>query len=238
MQYATGSRNVFVHQLACNLNRKGISLNEALSFILTDFGYDEKEVTQTVHSAYGNIHEFGKDENFESNRNTKNNTKKSDNQNLSPRAESRGDYYEEDDEDKPKPTQIDRLELFLSTRYVFRHNIVSGKLEFQYFGKKKWGAISGILNNLMGSYSRNIPADDLKKLCALGQKLGLDTLADMDRAYSEYDNLLRNSDQIGKVLVDASDKLKSITQGNEEFIKKHKNVYKEFTELASKYNLW
>lgn len=107
-----------------------------------------------------------------------------------------------------------------------------------YFGKKKWGAISGILNNLMGTYSRNIPPDDLKKLCTLGQKLGLDTLADMDRAYSEYDNLLRNSDQIGKVLVDASDKLRSITQGNENFIKRHKKVYEEFTELASKYNLW
>ena len=75
VQYATGSRNVFVHQLACNLNRKGISLNEALSFILTDFGYDEKEVTQTVHSAYGNIHEFGKDEKFEPNKNNKKNTK-------------------------------------------------------------------------------------------------------------------------------------------------------------------
>ena len=72
----------------------------------------------------------------------------------------------------------------------------------------------------------------------MGQKLGLDTLADMDRAYSEYDNLLRNSDQIGKVLVDASDKLRSITQGNEKFINKHKKVYEEFTELASKYNLW
>lgn len=107
-----------------------------------------------------------------------------------------------------------------------------------YFDKKKWGAISGILNNLMGTYSRNIPSDDLKKLCALGQKLGLDTMADMDRAYAEYDNLLRNSDQIGKVLVDASDKLRSITQGNENFIKRHKKVYEEFTELASKYNLW
>lgn len=107
-----------------------------------------------------------------------------------------------------------------------------------YFDKKKWGAISGILNNLMGTYSRNIPPDDLKKLCTLGQKLGLDTLADMDRAYAEYDNLLRNSDQIGKVLVDASDKLRSITQGNENFIKRHKKVYEEFTELASKYNLW
>ena len=107
-----------------------------------------------------------------------------------------------------------------------------------YFDKKKWGAISGILNNLMGTYSRNIPPDDLKKLCALGQKLGLDTMADMDRAYAEYDNLLRNSDQIGKVLVDASDKLRSITQGNENFIKWHKKAYEEFTELASKYNLW
>ena len=107
-----------------------------------------------------------------------------------------------------------------------------------YFDKKKWGAISGILNNLMGTYSRNIPPDDLKKLCTLGQKLGLDTLADMDRAYAEYDNLLRNSDQMGEVLVNASNKLRSITQGNENFIKRHKKAYEEFTELASKYNLW
>lgn len=107
-----------------------------------------------------------------------------------------------------------------------------------YFDKKKWGAISGILNNLMGTYSRDIPLEDLKRLCELGEKLGLNSLTDMDRAYAEYDNLLRNSDQIGKVLVDASDKLRSITKGNEEFIKKHKKVYDEFVALASKYNLW
>lgn len=107
-----------------------------------------------------------------------------------------------------------------------------------YFDKKKWGAISGILNNLMGTYSRDIPPEDLKRLCELGEKLGLNSLTDMDRAYAEYDNLLRNSDQIGKVLVDASDKLRSITKGNEEFIKKHKKVYDEFVALASKYNLW
>lgn len=107
-----------------------------------------------------------------------------------------------------------------------------------YFGKKKWGAIHGILNNLMGTYSRDIPPDDLKRLCVLGQKLGLDTLVDIDRAYAEYDNLLRNSDQIGKVLTDASDKLRSITQGNENFIERHKKTYDEFVDLASKYNLW
>jgi DNA-binding ferritin-like protein len=107
-----------------------------------------------------------------------------------------------------------------------------------YFDKKKWGAISGILNNLMGTYSRDIPPKDLKKLCELGEELGLNSLSDMDRAYSEYNNLLRNSDQMGEVLVNASNKLKSITKDNEEFIENNKEVYKKFVELASKYDLW
>lgn len=138
VQFVNGSRNVFVHQLACNLNRKGISLQEALTFILNDFGYDEKEVTQTINSAYGNVHEFGKNEKIEAPKKPK---EKND--------FSITDTTDEDDDDKPKPTQIDRLELFLSTRYVFRHNIVSGKLEFQYFGKKKWNVMNDFIENSM-----------------------------------------------------------------------------------------
>jgi len=138
VQFVNGSRNVFVHQLACNLNRKGVALQQALGYILTDFGYDEKEVTQAVNSAYGNIHEFGKNEKIEQ----PNKTKNKDNFSIT-------DTNDEDDEDKPKPTQIDRLELFLSTRYVFRHNIVSGKLEFQYFGKKKWNVMNDFIENSM-----------------------------------------------------------------------------------------
>jgi hypothetical protein len=138
VQFVNGSRNVFVHQLACNLNRKGVSLQEALGYILTDFGYDEKEVTQAVNSAYGNSHEFGKNEKFE--------------QPVKPKKAANfsiTDTTDEDDEDKPKPTQIDRLELFLSNKYVFRHNIVSGKLEFQYFGKKKWNVMNDFIENSM-----------------------------------------------------------------------------------------
>ncbi len=138
VQFVNGSRNVFVHQLACNLNRKGISLHEALNFILADFGYDEKEVTQAVNSAYGNVHEFGKNEKIEKPKKPK------ENEDFSIK-----DTTEDDDEDKPRPTQIDRLELFLSTRYVFRHNIVSGKLEFQYFGKKKWNVMNDFIENSM-----------------------------------------------------------------------------------------
>lgn len=171
VQYATGSRNVFVHQLACNLNRKGISLNEALSFILTDFGYDEKEVSQTVHSAYGNIHEFAKDSHplegwpkvGVANNKSKNNNKvaaNNNNQNLSPRAESRGDFYEDEEEEKTRITPIDKLENFLTSRYNFRHNIVSGKLEYQQLSgsslsgrsggaKKKWHVMNDFIENSM-----------------------------------------------------------------------------------------
>jgi hypothetical protein len=138
VQFLNGSRNVFVHQLACNLNRKGVALQEALGYILTDFGYDEKEVTQAVNSAYGNSHEFGKNEKFE----TPIKPKKAANFSIT-------DTTDEDDEDKPKPTQIDRLELFLSNKYVFRHNMVSGKLEFQYFGKKKWNVMNDFIENSM-----------------------------------------------------------------------------------------
>ena len=136
VQYIEGSRNIFVHQLACNLNRKGVSLQEALGYILTDFGYDEKEVTQAVNSAYGNIHEFGKDEKFEAPKKAK-----------QKKDCSITDTTDEDDDDKPKPTQIDRLELFLSNKYTFRHNIVSSKLEFQYFGKKKWNVMNDFIEN-------------------------------------------------------------------------------------------
>ncbi|MBA4277358.1 VapE domain-containing protein [Flavobacterium sp.] len=138
VQFVNGSRNVFVHQLACNLNRKGVLLQEALGYILTDFGYDEKEVTQAVNSAYGNSHEFGKNEKSKI---------------VIPRNEGTHQpttiIEDEDDKDKPKPTQIDRLELFLSNKYVFRHNIVSGKLEFQYFGKKKWNVMNDFIENSM-----------------------------------------------------------------------------------------
>lgn len=149
VQFANGSRNVFVHQLACNLNRKGVSLHEALGYILTDFGYDEKEVTQTVKSAYGNSHEFGKSEKSKSEiKNESSRAKAKDEEFKDKDSSSFGGGWEED-EDKPKPTQIDRLELFLSNKYVFRHNIVSGKLEFQYFGKKKWNVMNDFIENSM-----------------------------------------------------------------------------------------
>jgi hypothetical protein len=149
VQFVNGSRNVFVHQLACNMNRKAVPLETTLGYILTDFGYDDKEVTQAVNSAYGNINEFAKNspplEGWPKAGVAEKNQKKPTTDNGKPKTSDADD----DDEDKPKPTQIDRLELFLSNKYVFRHNIVSGKLEFQYFGKRKWNVMNDFIENSM-----------------------------------------------------------------------------------------
>ena len=149
VKFVNGSRNVFVHQLACNLNRKGVSLHEALGYILTDFGYDEKEVTQAVNSAYGNLHEFGANEKSKI---------------VIPRNEGtplqKATTEEDEDDEKLRITPIDKLENFLSTRYVFRHNIVSGKLEYQQLSnsfpsgrpggaKKKWNVMNDFIENSM-----------------------------------------------------------------------------------------
>jgi hypothetical protein len=149
VQYVNGSRNVFVHQLACNLNRKAVPLSVALGYILNDYNYDELEVNKTVNSAYGNIIEFGK--------NTTNSTYQKGNLSVNENGEisssskdlTLGDDLGVEDEDKPKPTVIDKLENFLSNKYIFRHNIVSGKLEFQYFGKKKWNVMNDFIENSM-----------------------------------------------------------------------------------------
>ncbi|ENA1802809.1 virulence-associated E family protein [Flavobacterium psychrophilum] len=138
VQYANGSRNVFVHQLACNMNRKAVPMDIALNFIQTDFNFDDKEVLQAVTSAYGNILEFGKTEK------TTNSNEKQKKQNS-----KNTDDEDDDDDEKPRVTQIDKLENFLSGKYVFRHNIVSGKLEFQYFGGKKWNVMNDFIENSM-----------------------------------------------------------------------------------------
>ena len=158
VQYTNGSRNVFVHQLACNMNRKAVPLETALGYILTDFGYDDKEVTQAVNSAYTNTQDFGKNSPPLEGWPKVGVDHKKQNKPTTDNNQPTSTEVEEDDENKPKPTQIDRLELFLSNRYAFRHNIVSGKLEYQQFSgssplgrpggaKKKWNVMNDFIEN-------------------------------------------------------------------------------------------
>jgi hypothetical protein len=60
-EFVDGNRNKFVYSLACNCNRNGIPKEEALSYILHDFNFNEAEVKSCVNSAYSkNADEFGK----------------------------------------------------------------------------------------------------------------------------------------------------------------------------------
>ena len=61
VRFEEGNRNNFVFALANNLNRKGISESMALGYILADYGYDAKEVTTAVQSAYQNTAEHNTD---------------------------------------------------------------------------------------------------------------------------------------------------------------------------------
>ncbi|WP_291053294.1 MULTISPECIES: VapE domain-containing protein [unclassified Empedobacter] len=136
MDYAEGNRNNFVHQLACNLNRKGISYAEALGFILSDYNYNEIEVMNAVKSAYNNTHEFGTDKEYKSPK--KKETTKPKNSTTN---------EEEVDDDEEKPAAIERLEMFLNKRYNFRYNIVTGKLEYKKVRNQMYKPITDFVEN-------------------------------------------------------------------------------------------
>lgn len=60
-QFTEGQRNNFVHLLANNCNRNGISENEATASIKAQYNYDDVEVSTAIKSAYNNgKHETGK----------------------------------------------------------------------------------------------------------------------------------------------------------------------------------
>ncbi|MFV0172296.1 DUF5906 domain-containing protein [Empedobacter falsenii] len=136
MDYVEGNRNNFVHQLACNLNRKGVGYSEALGFILSDYNYNEIEVMNAVKSAYNNTHEFGTDREYKSPK-TKETTK--------PKSSSTNE--EEVDDDEEKPAAIERLEMFLNKRYNFRYNIVTGKLEYKKVRNQMYKPITDFVEN-------------------------------------------------------------------------------------------
>ena len=136
MDYVEGNRNNFVHQLACNLNRKGIRYAEALGFILSDYNYNEIEVMNAVKSAYNNTHEFGTDKEYKTPK-TKEKT--------NPKSSTTNE--EEIDDDEEKPAAIERLEMFLNKRYNFRYNMVTGKLEYKKVRNQYFKPITDFVEN-------------------------------------------------------------------------------------------
>jgi hypothetical protein len=133
--FVTGNRNNFVHQLACNLNRSGVPFAAALGFILADYNYDEKEVMAAVNSAYKNASEHGK-------------TLESKSLPLLKEREPEGEV-DVDEEPKKRIPAIDRVENFLLSKYRFRNNTITSRLEYRFLTKKVWYQMNDYIENSM-----------------------------------------------------------------------------------------
>ena len=147
IQFTEGNRNNFVFALANNLNRKGISEAMALGYILADYGYDAKEVTTAVQSAYQNTTEHNTDTFTPTKKSTKSARSASDRKNSGeapPTKTTDGNFSDEEEE---QPSYIDKLENFLNNRYNFRHNSVLGKLEYKTLKGKSWKPITDFKEN-------------------------------------------------------------------------------------------
>ena len=147
IQFTEGNRNNFVFALANNLNRKGISEAMALGYILADYGYDAKEVTTAVQSAYQNTAEHNTDTFQPKKTRVIDESKK--NRSLSgaeaPTTKTEDGNFSDDDDEQP--SYIDKLEMFLNNRYNFRHNSVLGKLEYKSLKGRIWKPITDFKEN-------------------------------------------------------------------------------------------
>ncbi|WP_209389792.1 VapE domain-containing protein [Chryseobacterium sp. RR2-3-20] len=193
IQFTEGNRNNFVFALANNLNRKGISESMALGYILADYGYDAKEVTTAVQSAYQNSAEHNTDT-------FKTNTKKAKSERLTSDRKNSGELpvtKTEDgnfsDDEEETPSYIDKLENFLNNRYNFRYNTVLGKLEFKTLKAYKYKPMTDFTEN---SILREILKAKVKcSINSLRNLLHSDYCEMYDPFEDYFNNLPENSDE-------------------------------------------
>jgi len=162
VSYVTGNRNNFVHQLACNLNRRGVPFSAAMGYILADYNFDDKEVMASVQSAYKNTSEHRADRQIPSSIGEGQGGESSQPAPLLSLTEpGRSEEKEPGDENDELPRKripvIDKVENFLLSKYRFRHNTITGCLEYrsvenslppQWKGRG-WGKMNDYIENSM-----------------------------------------------------------------------------------------
>ena len=133
--------------MANNLNRKGISEAMALGYILADYGYDAKEVTTAVQSAYQNTAEHNTVTFQPKTKSAKSVQSVSIKTNSGESSATKSNDGNFSDDEEEQPSYIDKLEMFLNNRYNFRYNNVLGKLEFKPLKATKWKAMTDFAEN-------------------------------------------------------------------------------------------
>ena len=135
-QYTEGSRNSFVHLLACNLNRYGITEADATPQIKTLYNYKDDEVSKSIDSAYKNhTHEFNTLQSLQS---------------LQTLQETKPE------EDFLKTTPTIPMELILKMPDILKEgaSVFTEERERDVFITGALGIISGCLPKVKGIYDR------------------------------------------------------------------------------------
>lgn len=193
IQFTEGNRNNFVFALANNLNRKGISESMALGYILADYGYDAKEVTTAVQSAYQNTAEHNTDKFVTKEKSAKSARLTSDRKNSGELPVTKTEDGNFSDDEEETPSYIDKLENFLNNRYNFRYNTVLGKLEFKTLKAYKYKPMTDFTEN---SILREILKAKVKcSINSLRNLLHSDYCEMYDPFEDYFNNLPENSDE-------------------------------------------
>lgn len=193
IQFTEGNRNNFVFALANNLNRKGISEAMALGYILADYGYDIKEVTTAVQSAYQNTAEHNTDTFQPKEKSAKSARSASARKNSGESSATKTEDGNFSDDEEEQPSYIDKLENFLNNRYNFRYNQVLGKLEFKTLKAYKYKPMTDFTEN---SILREILKAKVKcSINSLRNLLHSDYCEMYDPFEDYFNNLPENTDE-------------------------------------------
>ena len=165
----------------------------ALGYILADYGYDAKEVTTAVQSAYQNTTEHNTDTFTPTKKSAKSARSVSDWKNSGESPVTKTPDGNFSDEEEEQPSYIDKLENFLNNRYNFRYNQVLGKLEFKTLKAYKYKPMTDFTEN---SILREILKAKVKcTINSLRNLLHSDYCEMYDPFEDYFNNLPENTDE-------------------------------------------
>ena len=165
----------------------------ALGYILADYGYDAKEVTTAVQSAYQNTAEHNTDTFQPKTKSAKSVQSVSIKTNSGESSATKTNDGNFSDDEEEQPSYIDKLEMFLNNRYNFRYNKVLGKLEFKTLKATKWKPMTDFSEN---SILREILKAKVKcSINSLRNLLHSDYCQIYDPFVAYFENLTENEDE-------------------------------------------
>ena len=153
--YEKGNRNNFIFHLACDLRRVGVEMYVAKDFIMANYDLDIDEINSSVESAFKNSTKG----------NGGNRSKQEIDQNID---HSKEKAKKIDQKKNDKSNLISHVIIYLDALYQFRHNEVTGHIEYRMGETSRFENINDkVLNNIWCELQQagiKIRKDDLRTI--------------------------------------------------------------------------